>query len=187
MTPRESRRLELLDLMADYLLREGLRGASLRPLAAAAGTSSRMLLYYFADKDELIGATLKHMAETLMRLLDDSLVGAERLPFPELLPVIWEATRSPELKPHMTLWLELAALAARGEEPFLGIAGQICDGFMAWAGRRLQVDRPSDLVPFSALLLVTVDGLGLMEAAGRARTAEAALHGATSRGLRKGD
>ena len=47
------RRGELLDRMAAHLLAHGLEGANLRPLARAAGTSDRMLLYYFADKEEL--------------------------------------------------------------------------------------------------------------------------------------
>jgi len=45
MSVRTDRRQAALERMADHLLREGMTGASLRPLAAAAGTSDRMLLY----------------------------------------------------------------------------------------------------------------------------------------------
>jgi AcrR family transcriptional regulator len=44
----------LLDRLADYVLAHGLTASSLRPLARAAGTSDRMLLYYFADKDAVM-------------------------------------------------------------------------------------------------------------------------------------
>ena len=54
MNFRNERREAAIERMADYVLSEGLGAATLRPLAAAAGTSDRMLLYYFADKDELL-------------------------------------------------------------------------------------------------------------------------------------
>ncbi|MEI6159755.1 MAG: TetR family transcriptional regulator [Roseococcus sp.] len=80
MSIREERRSAALARMADHLLREGLAGASLRALAKAAGTSDRMLLYYFADKDELLGATLAHIAAELAALLDQAGSGAGRRP-----------------------------------------------------------------------------------------------------------
>lgn len=158
--------------MADYLLREGLGGASLRSLAAAAETSDRMLLYYFADKDELLTATLAEVAARLTRLLDAA--GTSPRPFPVLLAEVWAAVRSPGLQPYMRLWIELAGRAGRGDEPYFGVAGQIADGFHAWAARRLQVARETDRVPLAALLLATVDGLSLLDAAGRGALADSA-------------
>ena len=54
MNIRNDRREAAIERMADHVLSEGLAAGTLRPLAAAAGTSDRMLLYYFADKDELL-------------------------------------------------------------------------------------------------------------------------------------
>jgi len=54
-----TRREELTEAAADYLLDHGLIGLSLRPLAAALGTSDRMLLYHFADKDDLVATVLR--------------------------------------------------------------------------------------------------------------------------------
>ena len=48
------RRAELLDACYAYVLRHGLIGLSLRPLAAATGTSPRVLLYLFGSKDGLV-------------------------------------------------------------------------------------------------------------------------------------
>ena len=50
MTRTPMTRENLLPLLAAYVLEHGLAGLSLRPLAAAAGTSDRMLLYHFASK-----------------------------------------------------------------------------------------------------------------------------------------
>ena len=49
----------LLPLLAAYVLENGLADVSLRPLAKAAGTSDRMLLYHFGSKEELVAALLE--------------------------------------------------------------------------------------------------------------------------------
>ena len=54
-----TRREELTEAAADYVLDHGLIGLSLRPLAAALGTSDRMLLYHFADKDDLVATVFR--------------------------------------------------------------------------------------------------------------------------------
>ena len=179
MSIRDDRRQAALEHMADYLLRVGLGGASLRPLAAAAGTSDRMLLYYFADKDELLMATLQHVAARLARLLGEAGLGITPRPFAALLQDVWAAVRTPSLNPYMRLWLELAASASRGQEPHRSSAGMIADGFILWIAERLQVDREADRMPLAALLIATVDGLALLDAVGRGAVADeaASLHG----------
>lgn len=62
MRKADTRRQQILERLADHVLAHGMQAASLRPLAAAAGTSDRMLLHYFADKEELITATLALVA-----------------------------------------------------------------------------------------------------------------------------
>lgn len=172
MSVRDTRREAALERMADHLLLEGLSGASLRPLAAAAGTSDRMLLYYFKDKDEMLTATLGRVMARLAGLLDETAAGPK--PFAMLLAELWAAFRSPALQPYMRLWIELAASAARNEAPHRTIAGQIADGFHAWAAGRLLVEREADRLPLAALLLATVDGLALLDAVGRGGMADSA-------------
>ena len=58
----DDRRDALIDRLADHMLAIGIGASSLRTLAKAAGTSDRMLLYYFRDKDELVAATLERIA-----------------------------------------------------------------------------------------------------------------------------
>ena len=53
------RREELLARALPYLAEHGLAGLSLRPLAAALGTSDRMLLHHFGDKESLVGRLLE--------------------------------------------------------------------------------------------------------------------------------
>lgn len=167
---RAARRLVLLDAMADHLLAHGLAGSPLRALAAAAGTSDRMLLYYFADKDELLTALLKHVAAHLTVLL--SVAGIEgRHSRAALLSLLWQAAREDAVRPYMLLFLELAAAAGRGEEPHRTAAGQISQGFAGWVSQRLE---SADAQANSWSVMAALDGLFLLHAAGCAAEANAA-------------
>src|SRR3954447_26012850 len=53
------RRESVANAATDYVLEHGLIGLSLRPLAAALGTSDRMLLYHFEGKDDLVATVLR--------------------------------------------------------------------------------------------------------------------------------
>ena len=68
----------LLSAFVDYLLDHGLDGTSLRPAAAAIGTSARMLLHYFGTKDALLVAAMKEVTAR-----QQSLIGAELARHPE--------------------------------------------------------------------------------------------------------
>jgi AcrR family transcriptional regulator len=178
---REAARESTLECLADYLLREGLAGASLRPMAAAAGTSDRMLLYYFANRDELLAATLERVAARLAAMLDVDLQAARatpRLPYPALLAHVWAAVQGDALRPYLRLWLDVAARAARGEEPYRAVGGRIADGFLAWASARLAVQHEEERQPTAALLLATVDGAALLSAVGRHGAAGMAVRAA---------
>jgi AcrR family transcriptional regulator len=173
MSIRDARRDAAIDRMADHLLKEGLSGASLRPLAAAAGTSDRMLLYYFTDKDEILAATLERIALRLAGRLDEVVPLGTPLGFTTLLSELWVATRSPALKPFMRLWLELAGSAARGDQPHRAVAGHIADGFLSWIASRLNVAE-AERARLAAALLAAVEGLVLLDAIGRPELADAA-------------
>lgn len=171
---RQTRREAAIDLLADHLLAEGLSGSNLRALAAAAGTSDRMLLYYFASKDDLLTAALERIAARMSAMLDAALPAEARLPPEDLLRALWPALESPDLRPFMRLWLELAAGSARGEQPHKDVAGRIIDGFVAWVAAHLDV-REDQRAPAAARLLATVDGLLLLDAVGRGDLAAEAL------------
>jgi AcrR family transcriptional regulator len=52
--PESARRAQLLERCYGYVLEHGLASVSLRPLAAAVGSSPRVLLFLFGSKDELV-------------------------------------------------------------------------------------------------------------------------------------
>ena len=175
MNIRDDRREAAIERMADHVLSEGLGAATLRPLAAAAGTGDRMLLYYFADKDELLTATLARIAARMTVQLDRAIPVEPRRPFPVLLERVWAALASESLQPFMPLWLDLASGAARGLQPHRDVAGEIADGFLAWVTIRLQPESDGEPSLLAPLFLTSIEGMYLLKAIGRSSIAESAV------------
>jgi len=170
MSIRDSRRAEALGHIARHLLSEGLSGSSLRSLAAAAGVSDRMLLYYFADKNEMLTEALGVLAVQMALALDAAVPAGPKRPFAILLGEIRKAMRDNGLRPYMRLWLEIASRAARAEQPYRNVAGIMADGFAGWISSRLEAKAVNE----AALLLAAVEGLVVLDAAGRANLADEA-------------
>ena len=175
MSISNERREVAIERMADHILSQGLAGATLRPLAAAAGTSDRMLLYYFADKDELLTAVLDRIAARLLLELEDAISIGPPRPFAILLEQVWAVLGSEHIKPYMNVWLDLASNAARNLQPYRNVASAIADGYIAWVASRLE--RQGDGAPAgsAALLLSAIQGMYLFTAAGRPAIAGSAL------------
>lgn len=115
MAHESSRRDELAHAATDFALEHGLIGLSLRPLAAAIGTSDRMLLYHFADKDDLVA--------TVLRVSSDWSVGVLRAlpPAPDVRRAVldlWTATTSDRMDRCQRMYVEAAALGLLGREPY---------------------------------------------------------------------
>ena len=181
MTIRDDRREAAIERMADHVLSEGLGAATLRPLAAAAGTSDRMLLYYFADKDELLTATLDRIAARMIAQLDDAIPVEPSKSFAVLLDQVWATMASASLQPFMHLWLDLASGAARGLQPHRNVAGDIADGFLAWVTVRLQPESESGPPVLATLFLASIEGMYLLKSIGRGTLAESAVSELASR------
>jgi len=169
------RRDAALDLMADHVLREGLAAATLRPLAAAAGTSDRMLLYYFADKDELLTAILDRIATRLVRELDAAIPIGSPCSFAVLLKQVWTILGSKSHRPYMNIWLDLASGAARGLQPHRNVAGAIADGYLTWVTGRLEPRLDGAPAVSAPLFLAAIEGLYLLNAIGRPAIAQAGM------------
>ncbi len=157
-------RQDLLDRLADHVLAHGLSQATLRPLARAAGTSDRMLLYYFKDKAEILSATLDHLSARLMALLSTR-AGPPRRPealWAELAPVVL----SDDLWPYMRLWLDIATRAAHGESFWRDRGGAVGQGFLDWVSAQVDAPAPEDRATEAARLLTRLDGLVIFKAVG---------------------
>src|SRR5882757_2025458 len=96
------RRDDLLRQAYAYALEHGLADLSLRPLAAAIGSSPRVLLFLFGSKDGLV-------RELLARARADELALLERVRgggLTEVAEAVWTWLAAPEHRALLTLWLE---------------------------------------------------------------------------------
>lgn len=95
-----ARETELLEAAYRYVLTHGLADVSLRPLAAAIGSSTRVLLYLFGSKEGLVRALLARARADEVALLADIGTG------PGVVERLWTWLSAVEHRPLLTLWLE---------------------------------------------------------------------------------
>ncbi|QGY81600.1 TetR/AcrR family transcriptional regulator [Sphingorhabdus lacus] len=161
----DSRRQDIIQRLTDHVLAEGLSASSLRPLAKAAGTSDRMLLYYFSDKAEIITAVLEEISARLVLKLGDR-VAPELLPVDVLRRQFAAILFVDELWPYMRIWLEVASRAAMGDAYFRGVGEQIGRGFYEWGKAQLLSESEEQRDVDAARLLVTIEGMLLLKSLG---------------------
>jgi AcrR family transcriptional regulator len=165
LNKKDERRAAIIDRLADHVLAQGLIASSLRPLAKAAGTSDRMLLYYFNDKAEIISATIARIAERMTAEL--AAHSAPRpLPLDALIAHLSAIVLRAEFWPYMCVWLELASRAGRGDALYMPIAAQIGQGFLAWGAMQLDAPDEETRARDAARLLVIIEGMMLVKAIG---------------------
>jgi AcrR family transcriptional regulator len=112
-SPDLGRRATLLDAVVEAVAAGGIGDRSLRDLAAAVGTSHRMLLHHFGSRDELMLALVdeveRRQLAVLEQLSDDPAEG---------FATMWADVRRPELRSFERLFFECYARGAQGEQPF---------------------------------------------------------------------
>lgn len=157
---RPEQRSAFLAGAVDHVLEHGVGQLSLRPLAAALGTSDRMLLYYFGSRDRLLAAVLEVVGERLQRHLTDALP-PYRLPPGPLVAAVAGVLLAPGPEPLLRLYVEVTGLAARGQEPYRAVAAAVATSWHAWLAERL--DAPGEEGDAAAAgVLAALDGLLLL-------------------------
>ena len=104
--PQPQIRQRLLDACTDYALEHGLPDR-LRPLAAAAGTSSRMLIYHFGTRDGLLREILEHARQRQVEAFTDLLRVRPEQPYPATLSHAWSAMTGPHGRPYLRMFSRL--------------------------------------------------------------------------------
>src|SRR5580693_796510 len=112
-TPAEPPRARLLAAAVEYLQAHGLGDLSLRELAAAIGTSHRMLIYHFGSKEGLLAAVVQaveaEQREFLAGLAADPAIGPV-----EAMRAMWRRIADPSLWPSERLFFEIYGQALQG-------------------------------------------------------------------------
>ncbi|GAA1032979.1 TetR/AcrR family transcriptional regulator [Virgisporangium ochraceum] len=100
----------LLDAAVEYAAHHGIADVSLRQLAAALGTSHRMLVYHFGSKEGLLVAVVREVEARQRAFLAD-LDGS--LPPVEMGQRLWERLSDPAMWPYEKLFFEVYSQALR--------------------------------------------------------------------------
>ncbi|MFC5381975.1 TetR family transcriptional regulator [Aquipuribacter nitratireducens] len=177
-------REDVVDAAVRAAVSGGLSSLSFRTVAAEAGTSDRMVVYYLPDKATLLTAVLTHVGERLRGVLAASLpedAGRGLRPHDVLRasrPVFTDPANGPVLR----LFLEAVGLGAARVAPFDVVVPQLLAGWVAWLEPHMG---PTAAPGSAAATVATVDGLLIVSAllgedAGRAAW-DAVLDGATTR------
>ncbi len=114
-----TRREQLLAAATDHVLDQGLIGLTLRPLAAAIGTSDRMLVYHFASRDslvsEIVTSTSERAVAAIHRLEPSDGVRAA-------VNALWAAFQTSPLSACLDVYCQAASEGLLGREPYLSDA-----------------------------------------------------------------
>jgi AcrR family transcriptional regulator len=108
-------RAELLDRVVAAVAEHGLTDRSLRDIAAAVGTSHRMLLYHFGSRQGLVAAIVRSVEEAQRQLLRE--LATETNDPAALVIALWDRVSSPELRPFVRLFFESLAASAGSDTP----------------------------------------------------------------------
>jgi AcrR family transcriptional regulator len=109
-----SARERLRARVVDHLLERGLGDASLREIAAAVGSSHRMLIYHFGSREGLLSAVVEEVERRQAeRLRELSLSGNPDT----VIMAMHRQLASPDLDPLERLFVELYGRALQGDTP----------------------------------------------------------------------
>lgn len=112
MAPGNPRK-RLLDNAIEYVAANGMSDVSLRTLAAALGTSHRMLIFHFGSKEglwvEIIRAVERRQREVLGEILPDP-----AQPVGDAMRAWWKHISDPSLWPNERLFFEIYGQALQG-------------------------------------------------------------------------
>jgi AcrR family transcriptional regulator len=122
----------LLDAAYGYVLAHGLAGLSLRPLAAAIGSSPRVLLFLFGSKDGLVQAILGRARGEELAALDRVRSAGESGGLPAAVEAVWAWLVAPEHRALLTLWVEGYGRALVDPDgPWAGFAARTVHDWLA--------------------------------------------------------
>ncbi|MEV4419137.1 TetR/AcrR family transcriptional regulator [Patulibacter sp. NPDC049589] len=109
-------RERLVDACTDHALEHGLPDR-LGPFATATGASSRMLIYHFGTRDELIRAVLERARQRQVEAFTALLRVRPEEPYPVTLRRAWSAMSGPQGRPYLRIFSRLHDTAGEPHWP----------------------------------------------------------------------
>ena len=129
MSGQASPRDRLLAAAVDHVAGNGVAGLSLRELAAAIGTSHRMLIHHFGSKEGLLVEVVK-VVETRQRTALADLTTTDDMSLEEAGRRFWEQLTDPALDAQERLFFELYGQALQGRPWALPLLDGVVDDWI---------------------------------------------------------
>jgi len=147
---------EFLDRITAHIIERGLSEAALRQLAPIAGTSHRMLVYYFGSRDGLLGAVLHELRGAESREIIGQATSRR-----DALERVWAYYTAAERQLEMRIFFYLAGQAAHDGQGHADFTDAIV---ATWTDELRQVCERDGLDPATAqaearLLIAALRGL----------------------------
>ena len=173
-----ARRDELLELAYMYALEHGLADVSLRPLAAAVGSSPGVLMFLFGSKEGLVRALLARARSDELALLSDLRRTGDSPGLGAVAAQVWTWLAADRHRPLLVLWVEAYARSLVDPDgPWSGFGrGTVDDWLEVLAGAQPATERDSpDGTAERTLVLAVLRGalLDLLATGDLTRTTEA--------------
>ena len=169
--PQPEIRQRLLDACTDYALEHGLPDR-LGPLAVAAGTSSRMLIYHFETRDGLLREILGQARKRQLEAFTDLLRVRPEESYTTTLSHAWAAITGPHGRPYLRMFSRLHDSA--GEPLWPGFRRTATIDWLAPLERGMRsLGRPE----LATVVLAVIRGLLMdLDATGDAARTDQAFH-----------
>ena len=118
-------RRRLLDAAIEHIAAHGISDLSLRELAAAIGTSHRMLIHHFGSKQGLWVQVIRTVEQRQREVLAEIVPDPAQAPA-EALRALWRHISDPALWPNERLFFEIYGQALQGRPG----TGELLDGIV---------------------------------------------------------
>ena len=152
----EGPRERLLAGAIEHVSQHGVGEISLRGLAAALGTSHRMLLYHFGSREALLIEVIRTVEEQQREALRLILEQEADAPPAEIMRRMWARVADPALWPNERLFFEVYAQALQGSPHALPLLDGIVDAWVEPMVALVAADRPAAEARAEARLGVAV-------------------------------
>ncbi|MFJ3583024.1 TetR/AcrR family transcriptional regulator [Streptomyces sp. NPDC090127] len=131
-TNPSARQVELLEAAYRYALVHGLADLSLRPLATSIGSSPRVLMFLFGNKDGLVRALLARARTDELTVLESLDTTGPPLGLDTAGERIWAWLAAEEHRPLLRLWAEAYARSlVEPDGPWAGFARATVNDWLA--------------------------------------------------------
>ncbi len=129
-------RQRLLDAAIEHIAERGVSDLSLRELAAAIGSSHRMLIHHFGGREGLLVAVVREVEARQRALLDDVIPNPQASPG-DAMRAWWKHISDPRLWPNERLFFELYGQALQGRPGTTELLDGIVDAWLEPAATML--------------------------------------------------